>query len=113
MKWNELNDISQLAIIDRESTSQKILILKHSTRCSISGAALARLERKWKDENNETLKPYYLDLLTHRDISNAIADCYNIMHESPQALVISNGKCIFSQTHMEINADDLVSASQE
>ncbi|MBL7921565.1 MAG: bacillithiol system redox-active protein YtxJ [Bacteroidia bacterium] len=113
MKWNELNDINQLAIIDRESTSQKILILKHSTRCSISGAALARLERKWKDENNETLKPYYLDLLANRDISNAIAERYNVVHESPQALVISNGKCIFSQTHMEINADDLVRASQE
>ncbi len=108
MKWNELNDINQLAIIDRESTSQKILILKHSTRCSISSAALGRVERKWKDENNEIVKPYYLDLLAHRDISNAIAERYNIMHESPQALIISNGKCIFSQTHMEINVDDLV-----
>jgi bacillithiol system protein YtxJ len=110
MKWNELNNIEQLAIIDRESTAQKILILKHSTRCSISSAALARLERKWKDENSEALKPYYLDLLAHRDISNAIAERYNIMHESPQALIIENGKCIFSQTHMEINVDDLMTA---
>ncbi len=110
MKWNQLTDINQLAIIDRESSAQKILILKHSTRCSISSAALARLERKWKDENSEVLKPYYLDLLAHRDISNAIAERYNIMHESPQALIIENGKCIFSQTHMEINADDLMTA---
>jgi bacillithiol system protein YtxJ len=109
MKWNELNNIDQLAIIDRESTAQKILILKHSTRCSISSAALARVERKWKDEDAEILKPYYLDLLAHRDISNAIAERYNIVHESPQALIILNGKCIFSQTHMEINVDDLIS----
>lgn len=109
MKWNELNNIDQLAIIDRESTAQKILILKHSTRCSISSAALARVERKWKDEDAEILKPYYLDLLAHRDISNAIAERYNIVHESPQALIILNGKCIFSQTHMEINVDDLMS----
>jgi len=108
MKWNELSHIDQLAVIDRESTAQKILILKHSTRCSISSAALARMERKWKDENNEIVKPYYLDLLAYRDISNAIAERYGVVHESPQALIISNGKCIFSQTHMEINADDLM-----
>lgn len=108
MKWNALTHIDQLAIIDNESTTQKILILKHSTRCSISNAALARVERKWKDENEETLKPYYLDLLVHRDVSNAIAQRYNITHESPQALIISNGKCIFYQTHMEINVENLV-----
>jgi len=108
MKWNELNDIKQLEIIDKESETQKIMIFKHSTRCSISDAAFGRLERKWKDENSTSLKPYYLDLLAHRNISNAIAERYNIVHESPQALIISNGKCIFSQTHMGINVDEMV-----
>ena len=111
MKWNELTDINQLAIIDSESTAQKILIFKHSTRCNISSTAFARLERKWQDEFSEKIKPYYLDLIAHRDISNAIAERYNVVHESPQALIISNGKCIFSQTHLEINVDDLISLS--
>ena len=110
MKWNELNDLSQLGIIDRESTSQKVMIFKHSTRCSISDAAFGRVERKWNDGNDEKLKPYYLDLLAHRDISNAIAERYGVMHESPQVLIISDGKCIFSQTHMEINVEDMMSA---
>ncbi len=108
MKWNQLTDIKQLEIIDLESSTQKVLIFKHSTRCSISDAALGRTERKWNDDDSNKLKPYYLDLLAHRDISNAIAERYHVMHESPQALIISNGKCIFSQTHMEINVKDLI-----
>ena len=108
MKWNELNDIKQLEIIDKESATQKIMIFKHSTRCSISDAAFGRLERKWKDENSSSLKPYYLDLLAHRNISDAIAARYNIVHESPQALIISKGKCIFSQTHMGIDVEEML-----
>lgn len=108
MKWNELNDISQLEIIDRESTVQKVMIFKHSTRCSISDAAYGRMERKWNAENDKKIKPYYLDLLAHRDISNAIAERYGVMHESPQVLIISNGKCIFSQTHMGISIEDVM-----
>ncbi|MDO8999017.1 MAG: bacillithiol system redox-active protein YtxJ [Bacteroidota bacterium] len=108
MKWNHITDIKQLDVINQESTTQKILLFKHSTRCSISDAALGRMERKWKDENSEILKPYYLDLIAHRDISNQIAENYNVMHESPQALIISNGKCIFSQTHMNINLDEIL-----
>lgn len=111
MKWNELSDITQLDLIDQESVNQKVLVFKHSTRCSISDAALGRTERKWNDANADVLKPYYLDLIAHRDISNAIATRYNVMHESPQALIISNGKCIFSQTHMSIDVNELMEVS--
>lgn len=110
MDWNQLTDIKQLDLIDEESKSQKIMILKHSTRCSISSTALNRLERKWNPDNSSQLKPYYLDLLNHRDISNEIARRYNVEHESPQILIISNGKCIFSQTHSEITLEDALSA---
>ncbi|MBA2611222.1 MAG: bacillithiol system redox-active protein YtxJ [Bacteroidetes bacterium] len=111
MNWNQLTDIKQLDIIDQESAAKKILLFKHSTRCSISTAALGRTERKWNDGLSEKIKPYYLDLLVHRDISNAIAERYGVAHESPQALIISNGKCIFSQTHMEISVDEMVQVS--
>lgn len=108
MNWNKLTSADQLALIDKESSSQNILIFKHSTRCSISDAALGRLERKWTTQVDTKLKPYYLDLISFRDISNEIAKHYNIVHESPQALIISNGKCVFSQTHMNISLDEIM-----
>lgn len=49
------------------------------------------------------VKPYLLDLLTYRDISNQIAETYGVEHESPQVLVIQNGKSIFNRSHFEID----------
>ncbi len=108
MNWKTLNSQAQLAEINELSKSKAVLILKHSTRCSISSAALSRLERNWKEENETVIEPFYLDLLAHRDISNAIASHYHVEHESPQALLIKEGKCVFSQTHMGINVADLL-----
>lgn len=108
MKWNELSDVQQLPLIDMESEQQPVLILKHSTRCNISAAALSRLERNWKDEDNKELKPYFLDLLQHRDVSNTIADLYAVEHQSPQVLVIKNGSCVYSATHTAINYTELM-----
>ena len=105
MKWNDISSKSQLDQIDLESKEQPVMILKHSTRCSISIVSLSRIERNWRD--NEPLKPYFLDLLSHRDISEAIAKRYNIPHESPQVLLIKDQKCIFSQSHMEINLKEI------
>lgn len=110
MKWNQLTNAKQLDQIDEESKDQKILILKHSTRCSISAASLNRLERKWNEDNSKQVKPYFLDLLNHRDISDAIAERYKVEHHSPQTLVIFKGKCVFSQSHSEITLQDALEA---
>jgi bacillithiol system protein YtxJ len=111
MNWNKLTDLHQLETIDEESKATKVMILKHSTRCSISDAALGRLERKWKNEDEAQVKPYYLDLIAYRNISNAIAERYHVQHESPQALIIVNGKCVFSQTHMGIDLNEILEIS--
>lgn len=108
MHWNELISAPQLETIDGESASSPVLILKHSSRCNISAAALARIERKWTDENSKTIKPYFLDLLKYPDISNAITQRYGIEHESPQALLIIKGNCVVAQSHLRINLADLL-----
>lgn len=107
MNWTRLESAEQLAHITQESNNQPVLLFKHSTRCSISSAALARLERSWKDDNG--IKPYYLDLLAFRSVSTQIADTFNVEHQSPQALLISNGKCIYTESHMGIDVSDMLS----
>lgn len=108
MKWNALTDITQLDTIIEESKTMPVLILKHSTRCSISSMALNRIESNWKDENSTRIKPYYLDLLNHRDISAAIAEQFGIEHQSPQVLVISAGECIYHESHSNIRYSDII-----
>lgn len=99
MNWIELNHVSQLDVIQDSSYTKAQVIFKHSTRCSISSMALNRLE---KSEAPQAADFYFLDLIRHRDISNSIADVFNVQHESPQILIIKNGKCIYHESHLAI-----------
>jgi bacillithiol system protein YtxJ len=103
MNWNQLKESSQLQTIREESAQQPVLIFKHSTSCSISRTTLDRLERNWKDEDMKHLKPYYLDLLNHRNISNEIAEVFQVKHESPQVLIIKNNAAIYTNSHFGID----------
>jgi bacillithiol system protein YtxJ len=104
MNWISLTDIAQLDSITKNSFDTPQVIFKHSTRCSISSMALNRLEREEAPTNADF---YYLDLIKHRDISNAITDKFDVYHESPQILVIKNGECIYDESHQGINMNEI------
>jgi bacillithiol system protein YtxJ len=103
MKWSELRSVNQIAEIRQESKENPILIFKYSSRCSLSRLALDRLERSWDESDMQSVKPYFLDLITYRDISNRIAYEFAVEHESPQVVVIDNEKSILDQSHMGID----------
>jgi bacillithiol system protein YtxJ len=105
MQWIPLNDLSQLDQIQQTSYTIPQVIFKHSTTCSISQMAFARIERS---EAPDTIQFYYLDLLNFRSISNAIAEKFSVSHESPQILLIKNGECTFDESHGGILMDEII-----
>lgn len=107
MNWTELKSEEQLKEIHTISDSKYVLIFKHSTRCPTSSMALNRLERNWKDSLNDQVTPYYLDLVQFRSISNQIAQDYQVVHESPQVLLIKGGKSVFDTSHMNISVHSI------
>lgn len=107
MHWNQLNNLEEIDKIKEESKSTPVLIFKHSTRCSISSMALDRLQRAWDEEEMQELKPYYLDLISYRNISNQIAEEFNVEHQSPQVIVIKNGEAVYDTSHMSISYESL------
>lgn len=108
MNWIKLASIAQLDEIIEASHNQPKLLFKHSTRCSISSMALNRLVRSWDENETSQLAPHYLDLIAHRDVSNAISDKLDIQHQSPQLLIVSDGKVIYDASHMEINYSEVI-----
>jgi bacillithiol system protein YtxJ len=106
MKWTSISSAHDLEAIIERSHSVPCLILKHSTTCPISSMAKNRLEKQW-DLPESSLEPYYLDLLRHRDLSNAIAEEFGVRHESPQVLVIKKGRCIYNASHLDIRINEL------
>lgn len=107
MNWFELTSAAQLETIKAESQQHPVIIFKHSTRCSISRAVLDRVERNWNQVELATVKPYFLDLLEYRSISNNIAIEFDVEHESPQAIVIWQGKPVYARSHFEIDLNEI------
>ena len=100
MNWINLTTVSELDKIKEDSYQNPQFIFKHSTRCSISKMVLSRFE---STHDSASLSVYLLDLLNYRDISNQIADDFNVKHESPQLLVIKDGECYTHSSHTSIN----------
>ena len=107
MNWNQLTGITELDNIKSISGNTLVIIFKHSTKCGTSRTVLSRFERAWKDEEMKNVRPYFLDLLVHRDISDKIASDFGIIHESPQLLLIKDGKCIYSVSHYGVDYNSL------
>ena len=107
VNWVKLQSEADLdQLIKKESFEKPVALFKHSTRCSISSMALNRLESDW-DIEPEALVPVYVDLIQYRSISNKIAADLGIQHQSPQMLLVKNGKCIHTASHGQIDVDDI------
>ena len=104
MQWIEIVNTHQIDEIKEKSKQRPQVIFKHSTRCSISSMAKGRLERS---EAPGEADFYYLDLISHRNISSKIADEFKVHHESPQVLVIKDGECIFDESHYGIDMAEI------
>jgi bacillithiol system protein YtxJ len=109
MNWNKLESESDLFDLIHNSTTnldKYFLIFKHSTRCPVSAMSLNRIEKNWSNLKLPII-PYFLDLIKYRAISNKVEDVFEVKHESPQVLLIKNGKCIYNQSHHLISIDDI------
>ncbi|RZJ70240.1 bacillithiol system redox-active protein YtxJ [Flavobacterium sp.] len=104
--WNDLTNLKQLDEIASESAEIPVIIFKHSTRCGISRMALKGFESEYNIDPVKA-KPYFLDLLNHRDISNGIAEKFGVHHESPQLLLIKGGKAVYHESHGGISASEV------
>ncbi|MGZ9736644.1 bacillithiol system redox-active protein YtxJ [Flavobacterium sp. GNP002] len=105
INWNELIDLGQLNDIIEISNQKPVAIFKHSTRCSVSRMALKQFENEFNSSDKVT--PYFLDLIAHRDISNEIANRFGVTHQSPQLILIKEGKAVYNVSHSDIDAEEL------
>lgn len=102
--WIPLQRMEQLDELVANSVNRPQVIFKHSTRCSISTMVLDRLERENPPEGWDF---YFLDLLTYRTISTAIAEKFQVHHESPQIILVKNNEVVLDESHMAIQMNEL------
>ncbi|MDD3004162.1 bacillithiol system redox-active protein YtxJ [Flavobacterium sp.] len=104
--WNYLTTIEDLNAAEQISYQKTVVLFKHSIRCSISRFVLKNFENTVSVSGNE-MDFYFLDLIQYRSISNEIADRFNVVHQSPQLIILKNGEAIYSASHESIDAEIL------
>jgi bacillithiol system protein YtxJ len=106
-KYTPLSETSDLATILEKSFMVPQFIFKHSERCSISRWVLKQFENAFQ-LNEAQLSWHLVDVVGHRDLSQKIAQETNIIHESPQILIISKAQCIYNASHESISYEKVL-----
>jgi len=104
-----ISRIEDLEHLLSESHTRPLLLFKHSHTCGISAEALDELVDHVNtgiSENTE-INPRYavVTVQTHRDVSNAVTAKLGVRHETPQALLIRDGRVVWSASHFRVTAD--------
>jgi bacillithiol system protein YtxJ len=102
LPWMALTSVTQLQDIEEKSKTKTQVIFKHSTRCGISRMVMKQFVNAYGLSETD-IDLYYLDLLNYRDVSNEAGYKFQVMHESPQLLVIKNGVVVAHASHGSIN----------
>ena len=105
LPWIGLTEVDQLNTIKENSKGKTQLIFKDSTRCGISKMVIRQFMSSYTYDDQ--IDAYYLDLLNYRSISQEIAARFQVMHQSPQLLVVKNGVVVHHASHHEISAHNL------
>ncbi len=104
--WMPLITLNQLEEIKIKSSFKTQVIFKHSVTCGISRMVLNTFVKRYGYKAEE-IDLYYLDLYNHREVSNEISYKFQVIHQSPQLLVIKNGEVVAHGSHGDINGIDL------
>lgn len=108
VQWIPLTSVDQLEEVKKSSKNAAVAIFKHSTRCGISRMVFKQFEKSFTEEM-KGIKVYYIDLLNYREVSAEVGYVFQVLHESPQLVVVKNEVTVAYASHYDILQIDLKS----
>ena len=107
-KLQSVEDIDKLI---ETSRAQPVMIFKHSLICPISARAHREFERFLDGRPpDDQVVHTLIEIQNARPVSNAVAEKTGVRHESPQALLLRDGKVVWHSSHGGIRAESLAEA---
>ena len=104
-KFQRLADTKALDNLLDNSKRRPVVIFKHSNSCPISAAAY----REMQQLDDEVV---LVEVQSAREVSRELADITGIRHESPQVIVLRNGKAVWNASHFGVKAREVAKALQ-
>ena len=109
MPFKHLLDTEELEAAITESLERPVLLFKHSRTCGISCEALDELRAHVEDG---AVRAAYkmITVQSHRRVSDEAAARLGVRHETPQAILLRNGRPVWSASHFRITKQQLDAA---
>src|SRR3954471_11860373 len=101
-----LVDVPSLDAAIAESRERPVLLFKHSRYCGVSCEALDELQSHIDGAAGDVAYRV-IPVQTHRPVSDAIAQRLGLRHETPQAILLRDGKVVWNASHFRITATQL------
>ena len=104
-KFVEIDDRRALENLITDSKQTPVIVFKHSEACSISSRAYREMEKVEAPVN-------ILVVQSAREISRELANLTGVRHETPQVIVLRDGKAVWNASHFDVQAVAVTEAIQ-
>lgn len=105
----ELNTINELNNAIEESNQRPVLLFKHSITCPISSRAFDQFN-SYLTQADPRVSYNLIIVQIDREVSDKIVTRLGVEHESPQAILIRNGREVWNESHRGITVSSLDAA---
>ena len=89
------------------SAPGRTVVYKHSPTCSLCSWSIAEV-RSFAESEGMTV--HQVDVLAQRPLSRAIESHFGVRHESPQVLIIEDGRVTWHGSHRALRTERLSAA---
>ena len=104
-KFLKITQKEGLEALISSSNDRPVVIFKHSNSCPISAVAYREMEDLDGDVS-------LIDVQSAPDVSLEIASRTGVSHESPQVIILRNGKAVWNASHFDVKARAVAEAVQ-
>jgi bacillithiol system protein YtxJ len=89
-----------------------VILFKHSRTCGVSFEALDALRAHLESAHPSPVTYKMITVQSHRQVSDRAAERLGVRHETPQAILIRDGRPVWKASHFMITAEALSEAVQ-
>jgi bacillithiol system protein YtxJ len=102
-RFFKISDRAALETLLTDSEHRPVIVFKHSNACSISSRAYRELEKLETPVN-------ILEVQSAREVSREFSHLTGVQHETPQVVLLRNGKAVWNASHFDVTAGGVAKA---
>ncbi len=109
-KYQEIVSTDALAEAMKSSELETVLFFKHSATCGVSDRAFNEFQKYLEAPEAAATRNYVIVVQKSREASDELARLVGVEHESPQAIVVRDGRAVWNDSHLAIKSERLADA---